>query len=317
MAYWEVDKEEADSNRKAMIITIITNVLVLAAIYFIVVWKPAVPPMPQFGMELNLGFTDAGSGNTQTTAPPSISEVVRPEAPAPGDPAPKPTESAAPVAQPETKTAKPAPSQSKTTYEAQSKAPSPIKAGEKPTEIKKESTSNTKATTPVKDPAKSEAEKTAQKAEEKPKVDPRAIFGAGGTSGTGQQPTAGSNQGSTTTSGDEGKPQGTVDGRSIMQSGQGNAGPGGGVALDLAGWDFASKPNINDNVSSRSGRIVFKITIDDNGKIVQAIPLEYNVSNDVLAYYRTVVNQLTFKRQSGNPSAEYSTGKITFVIKVD
>jgi hypothetical protein len=317
MAYWEVNKEEADSNKKALIITIITNVLILVAIFFIVVWKPAIPPIPQFGLELNLGFTDAGSGNTQTTAPPSVSEVVRPEAPAPGDPAPKPTPSAAPVAQPETKTAKPAPSQSKTTYETQSKAPSPLKGGEKPTEVKKESTATSKASTPVREPAKSEAEKTVQKAEEKPKVDPRAIFGAGGTSGSGQQPTAGSNQGTTTTQGDEGKPQGTVDGRSIMQSGQGNAGPGGGYALELAGWDFASKPNIKDNVSSRNGRIVFKITIDDNGRIVQAIPLEYNVPNEVLAYYRTVVNQLTFKRQSGNPSADYSTGKITFVIRVD
>jgi hypothetical protein len=86
--------------------------------------------------------------------------------------------------------------------------------------------------------------------------------------------------------------------------------------LDLAGWDFASRPAINDRVSTRNGKIVFKITVDSSGKVVQAITEEYNVSNAVLAYYRQVVNQLNFKK-SGAPAADFSTGKITFVIKVE
>jgi hypothetical protein len=171
----------------------------------------------------------------------------------------------------------------------------------------------------VTQPSTSEAEKTTTKAEEKPKIDQRAIFGAGGTSGSSAKTASGSAQGSSTQKGDEGKPTGTVDGRAIMGSGTGEGAPGpsSGVGLELAGWDFASKPTINDNVSTRNGKIVFKITVDDNGKIVQAVPLEYNVSNEVLAYYRTVVNKVNFKRQSGNPTADYSTGKITFIIKVD
>jgi hypothetical protein len=117
----------------------------------------------------------------------------------------------------------------------------------------------------------------------------------------------------------EGKPTGTIDGRAIMGSGSGEGvpGPASGYNLELAGWDFASKPNIRDNVSTRNGRIVFRITVDDRGKIVQAVPLEYNVSNEVLAYYRTVVNQINFKRQGGSATADYSQGKITFIIKVD
>ncbi len=84
----------------------------------------------------------------------------------------------------------------------------------------------------------------------------------------------------------------------------------------MAGWDFANRPNINDRVSTRNGRIVFKITVDDAGRVVQAVPLEYNVSNEVLAYYRQVVNQISFKKQGGAP-ADFSSGKITFIIKVD
>ena len=118
-------------------------------------------------------------------------------------------------------------------------------------------------------------------------------------------------------SGDQGKPTGTVDGRALQGSGSGKGTAGGaGYSLDLAGWDFASKPTINDRVSTRNGRIVFTITVDGTGKVVQALPLEYNVSNEVLAYYREVVNQLDFKK-SGGSAAEFSKGKITFVIKVE
>ncbi len=317
MEAWEINKEEADSRRKAIVITIIVNVLVLAAFFFIVVWRQPVPPIPQYGLELNLGFTNEGSANVQTTAPPALDEVPQTEAAAPGEPSPQITEAAVPVAQPETKAAKPTPSESKSSFETKSAVPSPIKGSEKTSEAVKESAVPKETSQPVAKPADKKAEETAQKAEEKPKVDPRALFGAGGTAGSGQQPSAGSNQGSSTQRGDEGNPSGTIDGRSIMQSGKGNAGEGAGYNLELAGWDFSSRPDIQDNVSTRNGRIIFRITVDNNGRIVQAIPLEYNVSNEVLAYYRGVVNKLTFRRQSGNPSAEYSTGKITFIIRVD
>jgi hypothetical protein len=293
--------------------------LVLMAIFFIVVWREQVPPLPKYGMELNLGFTDLGSGNNQTTAPPSETQTMNTEAPAAGDQAPKPVEATVPVTQPKTEAAKPATSPAKPTVEALSKAPSPVKASEKPTPAVKDPSPAKKETTAVTQPSVSEAEKTTTKAEEKPKIDQRAIFGAGGTTGTGSQPAAGSAQGTSTQKGDEGKPTGTIDGRAIMGSGSGEGvpGPASGYNLELAGWDFASKPNIRDNVSTRNGRIVFRITVDDSGKIVQAVPLEYNVSNEVLAYYRTVVNQINFKRQGGSATADYSQGKITFIIKVD
>lgn len=317
MDAWEISKEETENRKRAIIITAVINVLVLVAIYFMVVWRPPVPPIPKYGMELNLGFTAEGSENNQTTTPPSASETPNNEAPAPGEPAPEVTEAVVPIPQPETKAAQPTPSESKSSFEAKSKAPSPVKGAEKAAEAVKESSVPKEETKPVAKPAEKKATETVKKAEEKPQVDPRAIFGAGGTSGKSQQPSSGSNQGSSTQRGDEGDPSGTIDGRSIMQSGKGNAGEGSGFNLDLAGWDFSSRPDINDNVSTRNGRIIFKITVDDNGRIVQAIPLEYNVSNEVLTYYRGVVNKLTFKRQSGNPSAEYSTGKITFIIRVD
>jgi outer membrane biosynthesis protein TonB len=319
MQIWESDSQEAENKKKAAIITLIVNILVLLAVFFIVVWKEQIPPLPKYGMELNLGFSDFGSGNVQTTAPPSETQTQNTQAPAPGEQAPQPTESSVPITQPKTEAAKPQASPVRPTVEAQSKTPSPVTGSEKPKPAPKEPSPVKKETTPVTQPATSDAEKTTTKAEEKPKIDQRAIFGAGGTSGSGNQPAQGSAQGSSDKKGDEGKPQGTVDGRAIMGSGsgEGNPGPASGYNLELAGWDFASRPNISDRVSTRNGKIVFRITVDDSGRIVQAVPLEYNVSNEVLAYYRTVVNQINFKRQAGAATADYSQGKITFIIKVD
>lgn len=318
MQTWNADQVEKDSKRKSAIITIVVNILLLLAFYFIVVWKQQIPPLPTYGLELNLGFTDTGSGNRNSPNAPSETPSESVEQPAPGEVAQVVTQPATPAPSPKTETAKPKTASKPAANQAVTTKPSPIKGEEKAAvENKKPEPTKAEPTKTVTTPAKSEAESTTQKAPEKPKIDPRAVMGAGGTSGKSTTPASGGAQGSSNAKGDEGKPTGTVDGRAIMGEGSGKGtASGAGYSLDLAGWDFASRPNINDRVSTRNGRIVFKITIDDAGRVVQAVPLEYNVSNDVLAYYRQVVNQINFKKQGGT-AADFSTGKITFIIKVD
>jgi hypothetical protein len=319
MQTWNTDEVEKDSKRKSAIITVVVNVLLLLAFYFIVVWKQPIPPLPTFGLELNLGFTETGSGDRNSPNAPSEVQTKVTEAAAPGEIAPAVTKPATPAPSPKTETAKPKAATKPAANQAVTTKPSPIKGEEKAAvETKKPEPTKAEPTKTVTTPAKSEAEATTQKAPEQPKIDQRAVMGAGGTSGKGTQPASGGAQGTSNAKGDEGKPTGTVDGRAVMGEGSGKgANSGAGYSLDLAGWDFASKPNINDQVSTRNGRIVFKITIDDSGRVVQAVPLEYNVSNDVLAYYRQVVNQINFRKSGGTSTADFSTGKITFTIKVD
>jgi outer membrane biosynthesis protein TonB len=318
MQTWDVDKIEKDSKRKSAIITIILNILLLLAFYFIVVWKQPIPPLPTYGLELNLGFTETGSGNRNSPNAPSETPTESVEQAAPGEVAQAVTQPATPAPSPKTETAKPKAASKPAANQAVTTKPSPIRGEEKAfVETKKPEPTKTEPAKTVTTPAKSEAEQTTQKAPEKPKIDQRAIFGAGGTSGKSSTPASGGAQGNSNAKGDEGKPTGTVDGRAIMGEGSGKGtASGSGYSLDLAGWDFASRPTINDRVSTRNGKIVFKITVDDSGRVVQAVPLEYNVSNEVLAYYRQVVNQINFKK-SGGTAADFSTGKITFVIQVD
>ena len=272
---------EQKSRTQSALITILVQGFLFLAFYFIVVWEQPNPPTPTYGMELNLGFSDLGSGD-QSQVLSNTSENPSTEEAAPGEIIPA-QQAAVASNTPTTTLAKVSTSQAVTT---------------KPSPIKGETLANA---TPVKEETKEVS--TTPKVVEQPKVDQRALFGAGGKSGTGSTSSSSTGQGNSDSKGDQGQPTGVSNG-------------GAGYSLDLAGWDFASRPTINDRVSTRNGRIVFKITVDGSGKVVQALPLEYNVSNEVLAYYRQVVNQLDFKK-SGGAAADFSTGKITFVVKVD
>ena len=275
MAALDTNFQEKRSQKQAALLTLVIQGALLLAFYFMVVWKQPNPPTPIYGLELNLGFSDLGAGNL-TSDNPSVEEPSS-ETPAPGE-----ISSATQVVQ-ET-------SPQPTANKAVSAQPSPIKGETTPI------TSTKKTETPT--------EPIPEKVVTQPKVDQRAVFGGGGTSGKGRA--AGGAQGNTTTPGDEGRPSGNVDGRAMQGAGTGQGTAGGaGYSLDLAGWDFASKPTINDRVSTRNGRIVFKITVDDSGKVTRAITQEYTVSNEVLSYYRQVVNQMIFKKSSGAATANF------------
>lgn len=287
------DSLERKSRIQSALVTFLIQVLLFLAFYYMVVWEQPNPPAPTYGLELSLGFSDFGSGDPSEMLS-NTSEIPTSEAPAPGEIS--------------------APSQSTTTSStAAATKPSSFQAvSTKSSPVKGETVANP---TPIK--AEIKESTTSAQVVEQPKLDQRAVFGAGGKRGSGTNPSSGSSQGNSTGAGDQGKSTGTVAGRALQGSGSGKGTVGGaGYSLDLAGWDFASRPIINDRVSTRNGQIVFNITVDGTGKVVEAIVFKYNVSNEVLAYYRQVVNQLDFKK-SGGAAAEFSKGKITFVIKVE
>jgi outer membrane biosynthesis protein TonB len=206
MQSWNSDLIEKDSKRKSAIITLVVNILLLLAFYLIVVWKQPVPPLPTYGLELNLGFTDTGSGDRNSPNAPSETPSQSVEQAAPGEVAPVVTQPATPAPAPKTETAKPKAATKPAVNKAVTTNPSPIKGEEKASvETKKPEPVKTEPAKTVTTPAKSEAEATTQKAPEQPKIDQRAIFGAGGTSGKSSTPASGGAQGSSNAKGDEGR----------------------------------------------------------------------------------------------------------------
>uniref|UniRef100_UPI0025997E7D energy transducer TonB n=1 Tax=uncultured Algoriphagus sp. TaxID=417365 RepID=UPI0025997E7D len=314
MEYWNADKVESQNKKRAGIITLLVNILLLIAIYFIVVWKQPIPPLPTFGLELNLGFTPTGSGNINSSNPPSEAQTPVVEAAAPGEIAQKVSPEATPTPAPKTEQAKPKSNPQPNTNQAVSAKPTPLKGEEKATEtVKQPDPKPTEPAKTVTTPAESKAEETVQKAPEQPKINERALMGAGGTKGKGNQPAAGGAQGDSKEKGDAGDPKGTVDGRAIMGQGSGQGtNSGDGYSLDLAGWKPSYIPRLEDPYQSRGGEITFNITIDDQGVVKQAILDKSSISDGkVINHYRNLAYKFKFSKIGGNMVSDYSKGKIT------
>ena len=92
-------------------------------------------------------------------------------------------------------------------------------------------------------------------------------------------------------------------------------GGGGGVGLDLAGWnwDEIPRPNIPNNESN--GKIIFEIKVDDNGEIISYRVLEKTLSIEAEKACKEAIEKLTFSKKSGAAVPDVSTGKITFVVR--
>ncbi|MCP4459516.1 MAG: hypothetical protein GY816_16065 [Cytophagales bacterium] len=73
-----MDQEEKDRKRKAWMTSAGIQVVLLLLLYFLVAWQAPDPPNPEFGIELNFGLVDSGSGN-QPIANPEPTEKLEEE----------------------------------------------------------------------------------------------------------------------------------------------------------------------------------------------------------------------------------------------
>lgn len=275
--------QENKDRRTGIIVSVVLHALLLLLLYFAIVWTAPDPPLPVYGVELNYGTDNQGSGDTQSMATPS--EENNDEDAKPGEEAPSTPQEATEEAQ-------------ETTEEVTTTTQESI------VEATKEAVKN-----PVTDPVK---EPTKQPVKEAVKENPVKDPGNGGKDGT-KDVKAGNNNGDDANKvGDKGDPRGTLDGRALY--GNPGGGNGGGAALNMAGWKWDRVPKPKDE-STESGRIVFEIKIDDEGEIISVKTIEKTVSATVEQFYRKEVERLTFTKTDGDLTAQSYTGTITFIIK--
>ena len=297
--------QEKKNDRLGMGISIGLHLALFILFIFLLAWKEPFPPLPEYGIEVNFGLDNAGSGNIQPQTPannnPSPIEDPAPEPPAP--------------------TQEEVPTETVTETVQEEAAPAPTET----TEIT-EPVEQTQVTQPEpnlvpeqESPKEQKIEKEPEPKQE-PKLDPAASYpnkksttsGANGTTGASDEP-ANSNQGDKPgETGDQGNPEGKLDARALY----GNPGGGaGGAALDMTGWnwDFLPRP---EDTSNETGHIVFEIKIDEDGEILSIRTIEKSVSDPLVKIYRSEVTKLTFSPTSANSRpAPTSTGRITFIIK--
>jgi protein TonB len=277
--------QEQKKKRMAIGISIGVHGSLLLLFILILAWKEPNPPIPEYGIELNFGLSDEGSGDIQ----------------------------------PET-----------TTVNEQTQEDSQDTETET---VESENTESDNAEDTVEDPIQESSESTDQQdvsdaespdvveeveestdVENNPDQTNSSESTSSSTNNEQTEDNAQDSQGDTESEeGDQGSEQGEINQDALYP---GETGSANGASLEMAGWnwDFLPKPN---DPTQESGKIVFQITIDDEGYITRIITLEKTVTPSVEKIYRDAVQELTFSKKSDYKPAAFSTGKITFIIKAN
>lgn len=303
---------EINHKPKAWLISIFLYCCFLAALYFFKIMYTPISDNIALGVDLNYGVDLVGSGNIQTTNKANDSKNdydVKPQSSnntAVSNPPPSPPAYSKPIT---------------------SKTPPVVTADEDSKVYLKKSTDskNNNSVKPVE--SNNNTKKTVVSPPSPPaptrSVDQGSIFkkssgstsGSNGTTGT-RDGVGGNNNGDGKAGevGDKGDPRGTLDGKSLY----GNPGKGGGsngASVSISGWRNKGPLNIPKDNSNETGRIKFRVLVDDFGDVVKIDVLETSVSPSITNYYK---NQIVSKLKSnlipeGTPPPR-SPGTITINI---
>jgi protein TonB len=289
--------ERNKDKRMGWIVSASIHAVIILLFFLINAWTAPDPPLPEYGIELNFGLEEAGSGFEQPVAeptPPTEEDQGEPEQEIVEEQQEEVIEE-----QPEPEPVEEAPAEELPDSQ-QEDSPVETKPAEKTMPVEE----------PVEEEAAEEPKPVAEPSEEPVKEEPKLEEQTVDTNAL--YPGSSSQGKKDNTAGDAGDPEGNVDSRALYGT---QGGGGGGPSLDLAGWRWDYIPNPDDR-SQENGRIVFEIKVDDNGEIIGVRTLEKTVSPAVEQLYRREVEKLTFSPTSDNTlPAPISTGKITFIIR--
>jgi TonB family protein len=274
----QLSKQEKKDRVVAALTAALVHALLLIALLFLTLRTPL--PLPEErGVEVNLGYTDQGSGSIQPDQPSmSANQAVLPPTPAERAREEFITQNTeeAPALQ-ERRNERPA-----------NRDLRPVRTEPAP----KPQTEPQPATTPP--------------AEPQPRVNERALFRSSGTG------TASGSEGITGQQGDQGRP----DGLREMSRYEGQGGQGGGPAFSLGGRGarYLDKPGNNFR---EQGNVVVDIWVDKNGKVVRAevnlrgtTIVDSNLRNQAV---RAALNS-NFTADNNAPELQRGTITYTFII---
>ena len=297
---------EKKNKRIALLYTSIIQVVLVVALFFIVAWRAPDPPLPEYGIVLNFGTDDEGSGDVQPETPVGNKGQQEEE---PEESKPKVEEETPKVEEKETKPVESKPVE----QQIISKVESPVVVKEKKEDEVK----------PVEKPAEKPEEKKVEPkvekkpVEEKPKVDPEAVYKPKAAQSTSDNKTTDTKAGTPGNhgddpgkTGDKGNPEGSLDAKALYGKPGGGA---GGSSLELSGWDWDEipNPNVPNNIT---GRIVFEIIVNSKGELDHYNIVQNSLNPEATKACREAVEKLTFSK-TGTNVPDMSKGKITFVVR--
>lgn len=274
----ELSPREKRDRLVAGLTTAAVHGLLLLALYFLALRTPLPLPAEQ-GVEVNLGYSDQGTGN------------VQPEQPTLAASQPLSAPNAAPQARDEFVT--------QNTDEAPALPP---RRSERPANRDLRPVRTEPAPRPQPEPQPA----ATPPAEPQPRVNERALFRGSGSG------TAGGSEGITGQPGDQGRPEGL---REINRyEGQGGQGGGPSFSLGGRGAKYLDRPGSNFR---EQGNVVIDIWVDKAGKVVRAevslrgtTIVDSNLRNQAL---RAALNS-NFTADANAPELQRGTITYTFII---
>ncbi|UBM59463.1 hypothetical protein LAG90_02175 [Marinilongibacter aquaticus] len=286
-------------------------VFIVALVFFKIVYEAPEEEIAM-GVDLNYGIDLTGYGDIQTTNKANDSKNAYDVKPADEASAEKNVSKPVPTP-PQPKKASPKPTPTKA-----SKAPAVItsEAEETPVVMKKTPTRTSTAKSSAPAPVETKPTPPAPpRSVDKGSVMKKKGSGSNSNGTTGTRDGIGGNNngdGAPGAVGDQGDPRGTPDGKSLY----GNPGKGGsgGASVAISGWNRRSFSLPKDD-TSETGRIVFKVTVDDRGNVVSIVPTQSTVSPSVTNFYKTYIQRRlgNYLTPQGTPPPR-SSGTITINI---
>lgn len=272
------DQKEEKNKRIGWLTSVGIQLALLILFYFLIAWREPSPPIPEYGIEL--GFTSSAGATSSASQANQIQEETESE---------EIIEEAEQVEEEITEEVV----QETTTQEVVDHTETLTQEVEDVPVVEKK--------------LEKKAEKVVKEEpneKKKPAVDQRAVM----------PPTSSDTDGDNEKKSDGREENQKVDERGLMGEQGNNTGSNEGASLSLSGWIWDFKPKPNDT-SDQSGKIVYRIVVDQDGYLVKIETVTSTVSPAVERKYREAVQKLTFTKTGDNRSASLSTGTVTFIIK--
>ncbi len=283
---------EKRNNRIGWITSVGIHAAVFLLLFFMVAWRAPNPPLPEYGIELNFGLDDQGSGDLQPQTP--VGNNAEGEE--------KPVETSAQQTQeskeqPAEQASEENTNETAVEEQAVSKVESPVKLKEQKKEQKEQKV--------VKEDTKAvPAKETVNDNKTDNKKDVAAVAkGEPGNQGDDKKAV-----------GDKGSEQGKIDAKALYGT-PGGGGGGNGIDLQMAGWAWAEQPQIPDLPDNENGRVVFEIECDENGDITGITTIERSLSPKAEQLLKDEIRRNSLQKLSAGRAPERSKGKIIFVLK--
>lgn len=289
--------EQERKNRRIGILTSMgIHTVLFLVLFFMVAWRAPNPPFPEYGIELNFGLDNQGSGDVQPESPVGDQSEQPAKEETLDQSAETQPEEVKPVVNNEVKDVVP----EKSIGQAVSKVESPVSMKEEKKEIKTETLKEKPVDANLKEKVVAQYKKDVKK-EVNPADTPKK--GDPGSQGDDAKKV-----------GDKGSPEGKLDAKALYGT-PGGGGGGTGMDLQMSGWAWADQPKIPDLPDNENGRVEFEIECDESGDIIRINTVLRSLSPKAEQILKEEIRKNSLVRTSGGRIPERSKGRIVFILK--